>query len=114
MISIFKASEKNYQSIVDIVTASVPEAQKGICAPEDLKEYITNNYNETAIKKELRNKNNIYHILKYNGEAVGFSKIILNAKHPTIDLENVVKLDRIYLLKEFQGLKLGFELLNHY
>lgn len=60
MISIFKASEKNYQSIVDIGTVSVPEAQKGICAPEDLKEYITNNYNETAIKKEIKITSTIF------------------------------------------------------
>ncbi|SEF66573.1 Ribosomal protein S18 acetylase RimI [Halpernia humi] len=113
MLSISKAKEKNYQAIVDIGSVSVPEANEGSCAPEDLKEYIKNNYNETTIKKELRDENNIYHILKYEGKAVGFSKIILNAKHPNINAENVAKLDKIYLLKEFQGLKLGFELLNH-
>ena len=43
---------------------------------------------------------------------MGFSKIILNAKHPNIVTENVTKLDRIYLLKEFYGLKIGLELLN--
>lgn len=42
----------------------------------------------------------------------GFSKIILNATHPNIACENATKLDRIYLLKEFQGMKLGFKLLQ--
>ena len=113
MISIFKANVNDYKSIVLIGNVSVPEAHEGSCAPEDLNEYIQNNYNESAIKKELGDENNIYHILNYNGKAVGFSKIILNAKHPNIESENVVKLDKIYLLKEFQGLKLGFELLNY-
>ena len=113
MISIIKANKKDYKSISGIGKVSVYEAHEGSCAPEDLGEYIENNYNENAIKKELIDENNIYHILYYSGEAVGFSKIKLNAKHPNISLENVVKLDRIYLLKEFQGLKLGFELLNY-
>ncbi|MBC7557578.1 MAG: GNAT family N-acetyltransferase [Chryseobacterium sp.] len=113
MISIFKANVNDYKSIVDIGNVSVPEAHEGSCAPEDLNEYIQNNYNESAIKKELGDENNIYYILNYNGKAVGFSKIILNAKHPNIESENIVKLDKIYLLKEFQGLKLGFELLNY-
>jgi diamine N-acetyltransferase len=42
----------------------------------------------------------------------GFSKINLNATHSNIAGENATKLDRIYLLKEYQGLKLGFELLK--
>jgi ribosomal protein S18 acetylase RimI-like enzyme len=112
MISIIKANEKDYKSIVNIGNISVPEAHEGSCPPEDLREYIQNNYNDNAIKKELRDENNIYHLIYFNDKAVGFSKIILNAKHPNIALENVVKLDRIYLLKEYQGLKLGFELLN--
>jgi ribosomal protein S18 acetylase RimI-like enzyme len=70
------------------------------------------NYNEQAIRQELNDPNNIYHIISYGEVPVGFSKIILNSKHPGIVAENVTKLDRIYLLKEFYGLKLGLELLN--
>lgn len=36
----------------------------------------------------------------------------MNASHPNIAAENVTKLDRIYLLKEFFGLKLGLQLFN--
>ncbi len=65
-------------------------------------------YNDDAIKKELDDQNNIYHIISYNVRPAGFSKIVLNAKEPAIAAENVTKLDRIYLLKEYFGLKLGF------
>ena len=113
MILIVRANENNFQPIVNIGKVSVSEAHRGSCPPEDLADYIQKNYNEAAILKELLDKNNAYHILYYNGEAVGFSKIILNAKQPNISFENAAKLDRIYFLKEFQGLKLGFELLNY-
>lgn len=112
MISIFKATEHDYKVIVDIGNISVPEAHKGSCAPADLDEYIQANYNESAVKKELAEAENIYHIINFKDKAVGFSKIVLNAKHPNIDLENIVKLDKMYLLKEFQEIKLGYELLN--
>jgi ribosomal protein S18 acetylase RimI-like enzyme len=112
MISIIKATEKDYQSIVAIGKLSVAEAHKDSCPPEDLNEYLEKHYNNDAIKEELRDTNNIYHIIHYNGNPVGFSKIVLNAKHPNIPAENATKLDRIYLLKEFFGLQLGFALLN--
>ena len=112
MILIIKATEKDYNSIVSIGKISVAESHRGSCSAEDMNEFLERNYNSHAIKEELKDVNNIYYIINYNDKPVGFSKIILNAKHPNIITENVTKLDRIYLLKEFYGLKLGLELLN--
>ena len=112
MISVIKATEKDFQSIVDIGRISVAQAHRDSCAPEDLNDYMERNYNPHAIQQELSDPKNIYHIICYNSIPAGFSKIVLNAAHPNIVAKNVTKLDRIYLLKEFFGLKLGLELLN--
>ena len=112
MISIKKATVKDYNTIVQIGNISVGEAHKGGASTEDMDAYLAKNYNNEAITKELTDFNNIYHIISYNNTPVGFSKIIFNATHPNIAAQNVTKLDRIYLLQEFQGLKLGMKLLN--
>lgn len=77
-----------------------------------MKEYIDGNYKNESTKKKLSKEKNICHIIIYNEQNIGFSKIILNATHPTIVQKNAAKLDRIYLLKEYHELKLGFELLE--
>ena len=112
MISIKRATEEDYKSIVTIGKISVAEAHRDSTSEENLNEYLEKNYNEDAIIQELNDLNNIYHIISYDGLQVGFSKINLNAKHPDIVAENITKLDRIYLLKEFYGLKLDLELLK--
>jgi len=112
MISIIKATEGDYNSIVDIGKLSVAESHRDSCSAEEMNEYLERNYNNNAIKEELNDITNIYYIINYNDKPVGFSKIILNTKHPNIVTENAAKLDRIYLLKEFYGLKLGLELLT--
>jgi diamine N-acetyltransferase len=112
MISVIKATEKDCPSIVSIGKLSVAESHRGSCSAEDMNEFLERNYSSDAIKEELNNVNNIYYILNHNDKPAGFSKIIFNAKHPNIVTENVAKLDQIYLLKEFYGLKLGLELLN--
>lgn len=112
MISIIKATEKDYNPIVAIGKVSVEEAHRESCSKEELNEYLERNYNDETIKEELSESKNIYHIIKYNEEAVGFSKIILNEEHPNIQQKNVTKLDRIYLRKEYYNLKLGFQLLK--
>lgn len=112
MITITRGTEKDFKSIVDIGNISVGEAHRDSCSAEDMQEYLETHYNDTAIQEELSNLNNVYHVINYNGKAIGFSKIVLNAAHPNIAQKNVTKLDRIYLLKEFQELKLGYELLK--
>jgi diamine N-acetyltransferase len=112
MISITRATAADYQTIVDIGKISVTEAHRGSCPDEDLDAFVARNYNGEAIRAELTDANNIYHIIYWDGEPAGFSKIILNAAHADIQQKNVTKLDRIYLLSTFFNRKLGLELLK--
>ncbi|MBK9485825.1 MAG: GNAT family N-acetyltransferase [Chitinophagaceae bacterium] len=112
MISVIRATEKDFQPIVNIGRVAVTEAHRESTTAENMKAYIDSNYSDSAIKEELKDPGNIYHIVHYNGKPVGFSKIILNAAHPDIEAENVTKLDRIYILAAYHNLKLGLELLQ--
>lgn len=112
MVSFLRATEKDANTIVSIGKVSVTDAHKDSCSAVILNEYIEKNYHENSIKQELSNPDNIYHIIHYNQQAVGFSKIVFDASHPNIAAKRVTKLDRIYLDKNFQGLKLGLQLLQ--
>lgn len=112
MISIKRATDQDYKSIVSIGNIAVGEAHRESCSAKDMSEYLQVHYNDTAIREELDDANNIYHIIYFNSIPVGFSKIILHAGHPAIQQDNVTKLDRIYLLQQYQGHTLGFQLLN--
>lgn len=112
MISITRATAKDNRTIAAMGKIAVGETHRDSTTAENLDEYLNNNYNDQAIKEELEDLDNIYHLISYNGKPAGFSKIILNTAEPGITAENVTKLDRIYLLKEFFGLKLGLALLN--
>lgn len=113
MISVIRATTEDYRPIVAIGKEAVADAHRESTSAENMNAYLEKNYNDQAIGEELADTKNIYHIIRYNGNPVGFSKINLNTKEPGIKEENVTKLDRIYLLKEFYGLKLGLELMNH-
>jgi diamine N-acetyltransferase len=112
MISVVRATEDDCHSIVSIGKVSVAESHKGSSSAEIMNEFLERNYNVDTIKAELNDINNIYYILNYKGDPVGFSKIVLNAWNQNIAAENVAKLDRIYLLKDVYGLGLGWQLLN--
>jgi ribosomal protein S18 acetylase RimI-like enzyme len=111
-MKIRRADESDSATIAHIGYISVGDAHRASCSAEDMGHYLSRNYNEDEVWRELSDTGNIYHIIYYGEQAVGFSKIVLNAEHPGIAQKNTTKLDRIYLLQEFHDKKLGFELLQ--
>jgi ribosomal protein S18 acetylase RimI-like enzyme len=110
--TIRRATIDDHKIIVQIGSIAVEESHRASCSVEDMNHFLSAHYNDDAIRTELSNPDNIYHIIYHNDQPAGFSKIILNAAHPNIPQTNATKLDRIYLLKEFFDLKLGRELMQ--
>jgi hypothetical protein len=108
MINIQKATTPDYKIIARIGRIAVEEAHRESCSEQDMNDFLGTYYNDDAIKAELSDPCNIYHLLTYNGHPAGFSKIVLNAAHPNIVTPAATKLDRIYLLDQYFGQKLGY------
>lgn len=110
MASIIKATTENLALIADIGRRTFIESHGHSAAPEDITRYVAEKFSEEVLLAELNDANNIFHILYHEQRPAGYSKIILNASHPAIQSKHVTKLERLYLLKEFYNLKLGYEL----
>ena len=113
MHSIRKATANDASEIAGIGRISVELAHRESCSPTDMLEFLDNTYSIEAIKNELTNPLNIYHVIKTDNECAGFSKVLINAQHDNIKRNDVMKLDRIYLLPKYFGQKLGAELFNY-
>ena len=110
MTSIVKANEKNIKLLADIGRVSFIESHGNSASEADINKYVNEKYTYEVFKEETSDPENIYHIIYHNDQPAGYSNINFNAKHSNIQMKNITKLDRIYLLKEFYGLKLGYEL----
>lgn len=109
-MEIAKAKPDDIEIIAEIGKRSFIESHAHSASQEDIDIYVNSKYTPGMIKEELSNVKNIYHIIFYNSQPAGYSKIILNENHSDISLKNVTKLERLYLLKEFYDKKLGYEL----
>ncbi len=112
MTLIVKAKVNDYQLLADIGRSSFIESHGGSAAQCDIEMYVSKNYDRDVIKAELTDPKNIYHIIYHYEKPVGYSKIIFNAPDSNIRMVSVTKLERLYLLEKFHGLKSGYELLN--
>jgi diamine N-acetyltransferase len=74
---------------------------------KDVKDFCDASFLVSKIKKELANENILFWIILYDELPVGFAKVILHKKNEFIKAKNVCQLDKIYILNDFLGMKLG-------
>lgn len=113
MFSIIKAQDQHIKLLTAIGKTSFIESHGRSASADDIQQYVNAKYTQEVFRTELNDAKNIYHLINYQEQSAGYSKIILNEKFTHIQLENVTKLERLYLLKEFYKLQLGYELLNY-
>ncbi|QCX41008.1 GNAT family N-acetyltransferase [Aureibaculum algae] len=106
-MKIVKASIEDSELIAKIGKKSFLESHGNSASTEDINSFVSKTYTTKHISKEFENTKIQYHIIYFNDKAAGFSKIEFSTPNKDINELNVTKLDRLYLLKEFYGQKLG-------
>ena len=110
MISFEKADKSHAHLLSEIAGLTFIESHGHSAKPEDINNFITQKYNLDAFTAELINTKNNYYLVYYQNRLEGFSNIICNFPYVDSKIENIAKLERIYILKEFYDLKLGHHL----
>ena len=110
MISFEKADKSHAHLLSEIAGLTFIESHGHSAKPEDINNFITQKYNPYVFGAELINTKNNYYLVYYQNRLAGFSNIICNFPYADSKIENIAKLERIYILKEFYDLKLGHHL----
>tara|TARA_R110001583_G_scaffold412_2_gene3832 strand:+ start:75062 stop:75598 length:537 start_codon:yes stop_codon:yes gene_type:complete len=79
---------------------------------QDLLNYYNSTFSVDKIENSFSKPNNVYWIAFVDRLAVGYAKLKLNSQSEFISDSNVCQLQKIYVLKNFLSMKIGFELQN--
>ena len=79
---------------------------------KDLLNYYDATFSVEKIKSRISKQNNVYWIAFVDQLAVGYAKLKLNSISEFIFEENVCQLQKIYVLKDFLSMKIGFDMQN--
>ncbi len=113
MTSILQAIPHDSHLLSVIGRQSLIESHGHSASEKDINHYLDHNMSEEAYHQELIDPENLYHIIYADGIPAGYSKIILNSPRAEVQQQNITKLARIYILKEFYGQEIGKELFNY-
>jgi len=103
----FRPWNKNdFEQVYKILQESWDKAYSSFIPKEDLAFYLNQTYNAIELEALFNNANAFCFVAEVDGKAVGWLKLSINKE------ENKFYLSSIYVLPEFQKLKIGRQLMD--
>lgn len=75
--------------------------------PQDFKAYVDHAFREDKLLEEIQNPNTTFYFVLKNAEKVGYFKLNEKAAQTDIKSAKSIELERIYVLQDFQGQRIG-------
>jgi len=80
---------------------------------QDLEAYCERTFSLRKIESSLGQASNLYWLAFVNEKVAGYAKLKLDSSSSFVNSKSVCQLQKIYVLKQFQSLKLGYGLQEH-
>lgn len=74
---------------------------------ENMKQYLEEGFSFEKLTDELNNENSEFYFALYETNVIGYLKINFGASQTELKDEKALEIERIYVLKEFHGKKVG-------
>jgi ribosomal protein S18 acetylase RimI-like enzyme len=79
----------------------------GVNSKENMEKYIAERFSIESLKTELNNKNSEFYFAEIDNKVVGYLKINFGNAQTELKDDSAVEIERIYVIKAFQGKKVG-------
>jgi len=79
---------------------------------ENMRAYLDSSLSEEKLLEELKESNSEFYFAEINHKTIGYLKINFGDAQTDLHDHNALELERIYVIKEFQGKKNGQKLLD--
>jgi ribosomal protein S18 acetylase RimI-like enzyme len=109
-ISIQKASVFDIILLQKICKQTFLETYSSDNKEENMIKYIEEEFSAEKLEVELMDQNAEFYFALLESKIIGYLKINLGKSQTEIQGENALEIQRIYVLKEFQGKKIGISL----
>jgi diamine N-acetyltransferase len=111
-LDIRQAHRDDAATIIELAQKTFVETYGETNKKENVELYLSTMYNLDRLNAELINPHERFYIASYNGIPVGFTKMRNDRVGRGLEGKKAIEIERIYVLKEYQGFKVGKELLH--
>ena len=111
-IHIRKATNEDCAVIVELGRRTFTETYSEISSNAAVQEYIEKKLSAEKIGEELNNPRACFYIGFINNEPVAFTRMRYDTVAKGLPDKRAIEIERIYVLKEYQGFKVGKEMME--
>ena len=83
------------------------ESFSSVNTEENMTQYLAETYSLEKLTDELNNPNSSFYFAVINDKVIGYLKINFGDSQTELKQEHALEIERIYVLKEFHGKKIG-------
>ncbi|MCC6290150.1 MAG: GNAT family N-acetyltransferase [Chitinophagaceae bacterium] len=106
-IEITAVSVKHIEALQNVGKQTFSETFSSTNAEEDMKRYLDENFSLAKLTEELNNKESLFYFATINEKVIGYLKLNFGTAQTELKDNTAVEIERIYVLKAFQGKKVG-------
>lgn len=78
----------------------------------DLASYVEQEFTRAKLETQLAEENAFFLLAEYAGQAIAYAKMEVNQSPPGVDLQNPIKLRRLYCKQQYVGMGVGANLME--
>ncbi|MEM9361749.1 MAG: GNAT family N-acetyltransferase [Bacteroidota bacterium] len=106
-VTLKKVNLKDLAELREIAMLTFEETFAPDNTTEDMVKYLQDGFSTEKLKAELMDSNAQFYFASHHEKAIGYLKINTGESQTEIKDKNALEIERIYVLKEFQGKKIG-------
>ena len=102
-----KITENEIQQLQHIGRKTFSETFAEDNAQESMAKYLEESFSTEKLRTELQELNSEFYFAQQDHEVIGYLKLNMGSSQTEDKLDNALEIERIYVLKEFHGKKVG-------
>jgi diamine N-acetyltransferase len=106
-MKIRKVSIQDIEILKEIGKQTFTETFSFVNSEENMTEYLENGFSTDKLMAELKDKNSEFYFAEFDEKVIGYLKVNSGQSQTDIKDKNALEIERIYVLKEFHGEKVG-------
>jgi len=106
-IEIGKVTLANIEQLQYISRQTFIETFSGVNTEDNMNKYLDESFNISRLTSEIQNLNSEFYFAVIDAKVVGYLKINCGDAQTELKNDNTLELERIYVLNEFHGKKVG-------
>ena len=111
-IKIKKVSRTDIWPLQSISSKTFVETFEAHNSVENMQAYLMKHFNRIQLDKELANRNSAFYFAEFQKQYVGYIKLNFRTAQNENFGHQFAEIERLYVLKEFHGKKIGYILLE--